>query len=345
VSFRNFKHFNDEAFKEELSSLDWDCLNSTNDVDNLVQTFESHLEKLVNKHAPIVTKYATTKNSPWLDLEVKLAMQTRDRLRSIAKVTGLETDYAAFRKSRNACNILCRRKKNSHFAKLFQDTKNSSGWWQVYHQITGKRIGQASIPELKVGDKVVSEPKDIADVFASSIIVKPEIDTVQETLLTANLSTLTEDFVPFEDFEVESVLANLKLKSSNGLSTLPTKLIKENSSIIAPAFRIVLNKCLELGKFPSQWKVALVTPVLKPGGDKADPNSYRPISVLPNLCKAFEALLAFRLNAFIRERDLLSDHQFGFRHRHSTIHALIDFRRRYRRYIRALTMVCIVRQY
>ncbi len=60
------------------------------------------------------------------------------------------------------------------------------------------------------------------------------------------------------------------------------------------------------------------------GGDKTNPNSYRPISLLPAIGKLFEKLLAKRLINFLVKYDLFSKHQFGFRSKFSTEYAATD---------------------
>ena len=52
-----------------------------------------------------------------------------------------------------------------------------------------------------------------------------------------------------------------------------------------------------------------------------DPNlvqSYRPISLLPILSKVFEKLFIKRLKSIIVQRELIPNHQFGFREQHGT---------------------------
>jgi hypothetical protein len=58
---------------------------------------------------------------------------------------------------------------------------------------------------------------------------------------------------------------------------------------------------------------------LKPGKPPDIPTSYHPISLLPILSKVFEKLLFNRLIHIVENELMLPDHQFGFRHRHSTI--------------------------
>jgi hypothetical protein len=82
----------------------------------------------------------------------------------------------------------------------------------------------------------------------------------------------------------------------------------------------IFNAVMLTGHFSAQWKVAQIILILKPGKPPNDPRSYRPISLLPILSKVFEKLLLNRLIPFIVHRNLIPNHQFGFRQRHSTIH-------------------------
>jgi hypothetical protein len=57
----------------------------------------------------------------------------------------------------------------------------------------------------------------------------------------------------------------------------------------------------------------------KPGKPPNQVSSYRPISLLPIISKVFEKLFLKRIQPLIDERNLIPEHQFGFRHKHSTI--------------------------
>ena len=60
------------------------------------------------------------------------------------------------------------------------------------------------------------------------------------------------------------------------------------------------------------------------GGDKENPSSYRPISLLPALGKLLEKIVSIRALDHLNENELLSKHQFGFRKHFSTEFALLD---------------------
>lgn len=95
------------------------------------------------------------------------------------------------------------------------------------------------------------------------------------------------------------------------LKQLPKKAIIKLSHLINAAFR--------LRYVPEMWKVAEVIMIHKPGKAPHDVSSYRPISLLPILSKLFEKILLKRLKPIIEQRNLIPNHQFGFREGHSTI--------------------------
>jgi len=81
----------------------------------------------------------------------------------------------------------------------------------------------------------------------------------------------------------------------------------------------IYNAILRTEYVPKQWKQAQVIMLLKPEKPPEHVTSYRPISLLPSLSKLFEKLLLKRLKPIIEARQLISEHQFGFRNKHSTI--------------------------
>lgn len=112
---------------------------------------------------------------------------------------------------------------------------------------------------------------------------------------------------------------NIKLKKAPGfdlitgeiLKQLPRKAVVKLTNIINAAFRL---KCV-----PNLWKIAEVIMIPKPGKPLHETTSYRPISLLPIMSKLFEKLLLTRLKPIIERKNLIPDHQFGFRNKHSTI--------------------------
>lgn len=109
------------------------------------------------------------------------------------------------------------------------------------------------------------------------------------------------------------------------------KILKELPPIGIKLITIIFNAVLRTGYFPSQWKVAEIIMVPKPGKPSEQVSSYRPISLLPCLSKLFEKLLLVRLKPIILDRQIIPNHQFGFRNDHATVeqvHRIVDVIRR-----------------
>ena len=83
----------------------------------------------------------------------------------------------------------------------------------------------------------------------------------------------------------------------------------------------MFNSCILAGVFPDELKIAKVIPLFKTGNRNSVSN-YRPISILPTLSKIFEKLIHKRIYEFLETHNIIYDCQFGFRQKHSAIHAV-----------------------
>ena len=89
--------------------------------------------------------------------------------------------------------------------------------------------------------------------------------------------------------------------------------------LVKPLTKII-NQSIKEGKFPENWKKAIVTPVLKKGSTK-DKNNYRPVSCLMVLSKVLEKVVCSQITDFMEQNDLLPENQHGFREHRSTMSA------------------------
>lgn len=74
----------------------------------------------------------------------------------------------------------------------------------------------------------------------------------------------------------------------------------------------IINLSLQTGIVPTEWKVAKVLPLFKPGSTPEIDN-YTPISILPILSKILEKKVHKQLVSHLESQNLLFDYQFGFR--------------------------------
>ena len=108
---------------------------------------------------------------------------------------------------------------------------------------------------------------------------------------------------------------------SVGPNSIPTKILKLLKDKISSHLSDIYNISFSIGIFLSVLKTAKVTPVHKKDS-KLHCNSYRPMTLLPNIEKYLEKLVCDRITRFLNNNNLIYPLQFGFRHNYSSDHAL-----------------------
>nr|CUU00436.1 hypothetical transcript [Hymenolepis microstoma] len=74
----------------------------------------------------------------------------------------------------------------------------------------------------------------------------------------------------------------------------------------------VFNKMWETSFVPTQWKVAIVIPIIKKGKDPSNFDNYRPTSLTSMLAKLMERMVITRLDWFNETNNILRNEQAGF---------------------------------
>lgn len=123
---------------------------------------------------------------------------------------------------------------------------------------------------------------------------------------------------------VKENLKNLKTNKACGLDKISARLLKDAAEVISHSLTLLINKSFEEGCFPATWKSAKVTALFK-GGDQSSKDNYRPISILPTISKIIEKAAHTQLYGYLEGNNLLTNAQYGFRHKLSTASALINF--------------------
>ena len=118
------------------------------------------------------------------------------------------------------------------------------------------------------------------------------------------------------------LIYNLDSNKASGYDDISPFILKTAVHIISLPLSIILNLCISNRVFPNNLKVAKVIPVYKSGCPN-EPGNYRPISFLSSIAKIFERVILIRMVSFLKRNNLFISTQFGFRHKHSTIHPIL----------------------
>src|SRR5664279_2541076 len=130
-------------------------------------------------------------------------------------------------------------------------------------------------------------------------------------------------FRPTTTGEIAALLK--KVPSKHGrLDPVPTWLVKQVSSVIAPVITNMCNASFDQRVLPASQKKAITVPLLKkPTLDSSDLNSFRPISNLSFVSKIVERVADSRFVEHVEKYSLFPVFQSAYRVHYSTETALV----------------------
>ena len=331
IEIRSMKKFRKEQYVSDLKQQNWADINLNSDPNEMWSKWKSLLMECIDRHAPLRQKRVGNKRSPWITSQLQREMRKRDYLKQKAIREGNSESWEQFKYARNRTNNLIRTAKRQYFVNNFEVNKsNSKETWNLINQLSSRSSKKSvNISEIKTGEKVINTPSELAQTFnlhfsntgqnlAAEI---PNVNVVPESYMkpTQHRFSLKAPTAS----TVCKLLENVNVRKAAGLDGVSNKLLKFAAHIVAPSLTEIFTKSINTGIFPTEWKIARVTPIFKKG-KKNDLNNYRPISVIPTVAKIFEKLVYDQLFSYFNDNKLLTSHQSGFRSFHSTLTALTE---------------------
>lgn len=147
------------------------------------------------------------------------------------------------------------------------------------------------------GDKSITDKHQIAEMLNSYFIEQPK------SILRKLINTTGNYIFPEQQFhsqfeiphitseQVKGFIDQIPVDKATGPDGVGLRLLKLASPMISKSLSRIINHCITMGKFPTKWKEASVTPIYKSKGCKSEVSNFRPISVLPVLSSYLKGTL------------------------------------------------------
>ena len=355
VIYRDYKYFDNEKFSNELENE----LSKIGSLTLNYDIFKNVCMDVVNKHAPLKRKYIRANHAECMDKELSQAIMKRSKLRNVYLNHRIEENRLASKKQCNFCVTLLRKKKADYFNNLDLNlVRDNKMFWKtisLYFANNPKKRSKITLVDEK--DNTLSEDEKIAETFNKffgnviknlnipinnevledvSIIQDPIIAPIEKynrhpSILKIKKQIRIENYFDFkhiDDKKMAEVLKDLNAKKAKQENDIPIKLIKENIDLFSSILSRLFNFYIDKTSFPNSLKQADITPVHKKD-DTNDNNNYRPVSILPSLCKAFEKCLYDQIYAYTDS--IFSKAQCGFIKGYSTQYSCIAMIEKWRR--------------
>ena len=129
----------------------------------------------------------------------------------------------------------------------------------------------------------ITDNKQIADTFNDFYAnlgknIEKNIPKGKKKFMEYLSTPLKQRFLaePCGDAEIICIIFNFGANKSSGPYSIPTNILKEFCPLLVEPIKILVNKSLSEGNFPSIFKIAQICPIYKKS-DKSKCVNYRPI--------------------------------------------------------------------
>jgi hypothetical protein len=168
---RDFSLFNEQNFLQEMQSVNWNLESLDDNVNEMFDTFNSELMKIIDKHIPLKQlsrKDVKHRSKPWITSGIRTSLKIKNNL--YKKYIKSRTVYyhQKFKLYRNKINRLIKISKKDYYNKYFMSNKsNMKNIWKGIKQIiNSKPRGSSSSPsKILEGENVLTDSKSIANAF------------------------------------------------------------------------------------------------------------------------------------------------------------------------------------
>ncbi|GJQ65865.1 hypothetical protein Trydic_g3967 [Trypoxylus dichotomus] len=127
-----------------------------------------------------------------------------------------------------------------------------------------------------------------------------------------------EPLPPASPEEIRAIIRAFRTNKAPGSEGITNSALKHAPKKFVMHMTNICNAMLRLRHFPTNWKLADVAMIPKPGQAANWPQNYRPISLLPVMGKIAERIILRGLKDEVEDLEIIPDSQFGFRSEHNT---------------------------
>ena len=273
---------------------------------------------------------------PWVNKELAIQEQKQNSLfrKFVQSQNPLDhKNYSVFRKQ---LSKKIKKRKKAYFRELIKEANSKKDFrktWQAINRVLKRGKKELVCPKSVVQNGIpIKCKKQIANIMNKhfTCVGRKLADKLQDTekSFSAFLHNACKKTLFLGDIGLHEIIEEILgicITKAMGFDDIPPKVIKWAPHLFAPILHVLYNKCLHMGYYPSNMKIARVVPIHKED-DKNNVNNYRPISVLTQFNRIFERILAKRLMNFFEANNIISSKQFGFLKKHSTEHAILDLK-------------------
>ena len=297
IQVRSYKNFNEQSFFSDLQiTLESFTLNPPNTTKFCMVQMENCLTiLLIYMHLYAVTELKV-ETKPWITYEAIQLMYERDHAHNKWTKTKEQVWLDKYKSLRNLVTSKITYDKSEYFRNGIDNANGNPRkvWNIIKHALGTNRPSKTeTISQLS--------PDTLNNVFINigPFLAKKFPKNKPNWILPTSIHTFK--FCEISKTFILKYLNSLTYKSNLDINLIDSKLLKIAANVITDSIHSLLNLSLSVGYFPSEWKIAKVTPIFKGKGSKTSEMNYRPISVLPHVAKIMEKAIQIQLSNYLTD--------------------------------------------
>ncbi|CAB4040195.1 Hypothetical predicted protein, partial [Paramuricea clavata] len=263
VFITGFKHFNSQAFNNDVALAPWSIIDAFDDVEDKLQAFNSLFIDILDKHAPIKTFKIRGRPNPCVTENIRELMKTRDRWRKRAKETNDPEAWIEYKNLKHKVRSEIRLAEREFIKdQINKIPKNTNNIWKAIRLCIPNKLSSQTI--------FSKDDKTVANDF-NQFFVSVGQNTVEDIKLLANECGYRRDvsFIPrqyplSEQFsfrttdseEISQIISSMSSNKAPGIDQIPIRVIKDCLTSILPTLTSIVNSLLATSTFPTVWKIA-----------------------------------------------------------------------------------------
>ena len=305
----NFKRADWKEINTVLNYVDWSCLHEFTNINDAVSYFYDIVFAIMKDYVPV--QRISHKRFPyWFDPELISLVKSKAKTHRDYINTNRDKTSAAYLKFcdlRKQVKALQKSKYLEYIDNIGEEIKtNSKRFWTFVKYLKGI----SSLPQVMTyGQREMKSYKDIANgfndffksVFKQNASIIPPCDFRDVPLFR---------FKKIFSDEMLKEIISIKQSTSTGSDKFPATFLLKCAPRLCHPLTILFNLSIEMGEYPSIFKMNNVIPIYKQKDAKTEVESYRGISIQPIIAKIFERLVKKRLGPHMM--NYISHNQHGF---------------------------------
>ena len=344
ITYRRMKNFNQLDFISDVNMCPFHVADIFDDIEDSFWFKEKLFTSTLEKHAPSKTKTVNNKQVPYMNSDLRKAINQRNMWRGKHfRCRSNKLFRNNYVKLRNRVVKLREASIKQYFMTRCNSQAGSKQFFKTMKPFLSKSNDACNNKIiLKENDTIISESSDVAQIFnlyyASIADYKDDYDGLDKLdydsaiLKHSKHSSLTlikcakSDAMPFYFKTVTTdiflkYIKKLNAKKAVGHDEIQAFFIKVSGENYINSLCEHFNSCISSCTFPCSLKMAVISPIFKKR-DNLNKENYRSVNILTAISKVFERILSDQLTEYFKS--ILNCNLSAYRSGYSCQHVILQ---------------------